>query len=74
MLGGVRTLEGFVMTIINAIRLLLKKGIITPRQAANMAIRYLNSNESEETASAKRKIPEVEPFVCPTCRQEILPF
>lgn len=60
------------MNIIEAIRLLMKEEIITPRQAARMAVRYLNRTERNSTTS-KRKIEEM-PYICPTCRQEVLPF
>lgn len=62
------------MKTITAIRHLLKENIITPRQASQMAIRYINSTEREGTTSAKKSNVTERPYICPTCQQEILPF
>lgn len=55
--------------IIMAIRILLKAKLITARQAARLAVKYID--ERGETTSAKN---EDQPIICPTCRQMILPF
>lgn len=56
------------MSVIEAIRTLLKANLLTPRQAANLAVKYLKGGES---TSAKR---DDYPIVCPTCKQQVLPF
>jgi len=66
------------MFVIDAIRVLLRAELITPRQAARIALKYIDQNGiicekgGESTSAQKHK--DDSPIVCPTCRQVVLPF
>lgn len=61
------------MFIIDAIRVLLENELITPRQAARIALKHIEGNKKGgESTSAPKK--DDSPIICPTCRQVVLPF
>lgn len=56
------------MTFLKFVRWLLGEKLISASEAAKLVVAYYDNRQQQ------RKTKSEPPYICPTCKQEILPF